>query len=310
MFQRSAVFFFYHLICDLPDRLRLQNNVNQIIALDIGGTKSRIALIEDGRIAWRDERETSRAGGPAAMLEQMVALHRPLRELNAPIGVAITGQIVDGCVTAHNSAMLPGWRNYPLRQQLAEALGRPVAVVNDARAAAWGEYLHGAGRGLSEFLFLTVSTGVGAGLILNRRLHLAKNGFDAEIGEMCMHDGASLEDHASGTALARHAARLGYADARALCDAADCGDARAEDVYLHGIREIARKLADLAVMLGIERVALGGGVGLRPGYLERLQREMERFRPIQRYQLVRAELGADAGLHGAAALAALVVAES
>ncbi len=284
--------------------------MKRIIALDIGGTKSRIALIEDGRIDWRNECETPRAAGPAAMLEQMVELHRPMREFNAPIGVAITGQIVDGCVTAHNNAVLPGWHSYPLRRQLTAALGRPVVVLNDARAAAWGEYVHGAGRGLSEFLFLTVSTGVGAGLVLNGRLHLAKNGFDAEIGEMAMPDGASLEDHASGTALARYAAQLGYGGARALCDAADAGDARAEEVYMHGIREIARKLADLAVMLGIERVAVGGSVGLRQGYLERLQREMESFRPIQRYALARAELGADAGLHGAAALAARAAAQS
>ncbi len=278
--------------------------MNQTIALDIGGTTSRIALIEDGRIAWRNSAETPRAQGPQAMLEQMIELHRPMRSLDAPVGVAITGQIVDGSVTAHNSAVLPGWHAYPLRQKLSEALGRPVAVFNDARAAAWGEYRYGAGRGFSEFLFLTVSTGVGAGLVLNHRLHLAKNGFDAEIGEMSMQDGATLEDHASGTALGRYAAQFGYAGARELCDAADAGDAQAEKVYVHGIREIARKLADLAVMLGIERVALGGSVGLRPGYLERLQREMQSYRTIQRYELARAELGADAGLHGAAALAA------
>lgn len=278
--------------------------MNRTIALDVGGTVSRIALIEDGDIAWRNAVDTPRTEGPYAMFEQMVELWRPMRHLDAPIGVAITGQIVDGCVTAHNSDVLPGWRAYPLRQMLSEALGRPVTVVNDARAAAWGEYLHGAGRGLSEFLFLTVSTGVGAGLVLNGRLHLAKNGFDAEIGEMSMLDGATLEEHASGTALGHYAAQLGYAGAKALCDGADAGDTRAESVYLHGIREIARKLADLAVMLGIERVALGGSVGLRPGYLERLEREMLSFRPIQRYQLARAVLGADAGLHGAAALAA------
>lgn len=278
--------------------------MNQTIALDIGGTLSRIALVEDGCIAWRHAAETPRAAGPQAMLEQMLELIEPLRHLAAPIGVAVTGQIVDGCVTAHNSAVLPGWSHYPLRQMLAEALGRPVTVQNDARAAAWGEYLYGAGHGLSEFLFLTVSTGVGAGLVLNGRLHLAKNGFDAEIGEMSMHDGATLEEHASGTALGRYAAQLGYAGAKELCDAADSGDPKAEKVYLHGVREIARKLADLAVMLGIERVALGGSVGLRPGYLERLQREMQGYRPIQRYELARAALGADAGLIGAAALAA------
>lgn len=277
--------------------------MNQVIALDIGGTRSRVALIEQGQITWHDEAPTPRTAGPAAMLEQMLQLLEPVRKHEVPVGVAITGHIVDGGVTAHNSAVLPGWQQYPLQRELAATLGRPVVVVNDARAAAWGEYLHGAGRGLSEFLFLTVSTGVGAGLILNRRLHLAKNGFDAEIGEMTMPDGASLEDHASGTALDRHAARLGYAGARALCDAADAGDARADEVYGHGIREIGRKLADLAVMLGIERVALGGSVGLRPGYLERLRGEMQSHRAIHRYELVHAALGADAGLHGAAALA-------
>lgn len=283
--------------------------MKQVIALDIGGSKSRIALVENGAITWRAEAETPRADGPQAMLERMVALFEPVRERNelndAPLGVAITGQIADGCVTAHNAAVLPGWDRYPLRRELAGALGRSVVLVNDARAAAWGEYLHGAGRGFSEFLFLTVSTGVGAGLVLNGRLHLAKNGFDAEIGEMAMSDGAPLEDHASGTALGRYAAQFGYADAKALCDAADAGDGQAESVYLHGIREIARKLADLAVMLGIERVALGGSVGLRPGYLERLRREMLGYRAIHHYDLARAELGADAGLIGAAALAAV-----
>jgi N-acylmannosamine kinase len=179
-------------------------------------------------------------------------------------------------------------------------------VVNDARAAAWGEFLSGSGRGIDEFLFLTVSTGVGAGLVLNKRLHLARNGFDAEIGEMPMPDGTTLEYHASGTALGRHAEAHGYAGARGLCDAADAGDAQAENLYLRGIREIARRLADLAVMLGIQRVALGGGVGLRPGYLERLRVEMEHYPAIYRYQIVRAELGHDAGLYGAAALAASV----
>ncbi len=281
----------------------LEGKVQQAIAFDVGGTNSRVTLIEDQRIVWRNEAATPALEGPQAMLEQMIALCHPLREMRVPVGVAITGQITDGCVTAHNTDVLPGWQQYPLQQKLSAALQRPVSVVNDARAAAWGEYCFGAGRGFDEFLFLTVSTGVGAGLVLNRRLHLARNGFDAEIGEMPMSDGSTLEYHASGTALGRLAAQHGYAGARAMCDAADTGDAQAESLYLQGIREIARRLADLAVMLGIQRVALGGGVGLRPGYLERLRVEMERFPIIYRYQLVLAELGHDAGLHGAAALA-------
>lgn len=280
------------------------NDRGKTIAFDIGGTNSRIALIDGGAIVWRDEAATPAAGGPQAMVRQMAELFRPLRDLAAPVGVAITGQVEHGCVTAHNSALLPGWDRYPLHHELAHALERPVRVVNDARAAAWGEYLFGAGRDIDEFLFLTVSTGVGAGLVLNKRLHLACNGFDAEIGEMPMADGTTLEFHASGTALGRLAALHGYAGAKALCDAADAGDSRAEELYVGGIQQIAHKLADLAVMLGIQRVALGGGVGLRPGYDERLRVEMMRYPAIYRYQIARAELGHDAGLHGVAALAA------
>jgi N-acylmannosamine kinase len=278
--------------------------VRQVIAFDIGGTTSRIALFEGDQIVWRDEALTPSQDGPQAMLACMLELLRPVAQMAVPVGVAITGQIVDGCVTAHNPAVLPGWQSYPLQKALSAQSGRLVQIVNDARAAAWGESVFGAGRGYDEFLYLTISTGVGAGLVLNRRLHIAHNGFDAEIGEMKTADGITLEDHASGTALGRMALQHGYASAKALCDAADGGDARAEQLYVHGIREIAKKLADLAVMLGIQRVAVGGGVGLRSGYLERLRREMEQYPSIYRYELVRAELGADAGLHGMAALAA------
>ena len=277
--------------------------MSKVIAFDVGGTNSRIAVFENGQLIEQDAAPTPSKDGPAALVARLTDLFRPYAQIDAPAGVAITGHIVDGCVTAHNPNLLPGWQSFPLREALSESFGRPVQVVNDARAAAWGEYLHGSGRGCDEFLFLTVSTGVGAGLILNRRLHLAHNGFDAEIGEMRCADGITLEERASGSALSRSAAMHGYGDAKALCSAADQGDARAEALLQHGIAEIAKKLADLAVMLGIQRVAIGGGLGLRAGYVERLQRAMMEYPAIYRYELVRAALGHDAGLHGAAALA-------
>lgn len=277
--------------------------MQKVIAFDIGGTNSRITLFENERIVWRNEAPTPSMNGPDAVVAGMMELFQPMKEIAAPVGVAITGQIVDGCVTAHNPNLLPGWQSFPLQQELTATLGRQVSVVNDARAAAWGEYVYGTGRGCDEFLFITVSTGVGAGLILNRRLHIARNGFDAEIGEMKTADGITLEEHASGSALNRTALQNGYADTRALCDAADRGDARAEAMLRHGIKEIAKKLADLAVMLGIQRVAIGGGLGLRPGYVERLRAEMMQYPTIYRYELVAAELGHDAGLYGVAALA-------
>ena len=273
---------------------------NKTVVFDVGGTNSRIALFENGQITWRDQLSTPAMAGPDATIDIMAHLFAALGNLQAPIAVAVTGQVVDGCVTAHNPDILSNWHSYPLQQRLSDRLKQPVRLINDARAAAWGEYLYGSGQGLSEFLFLTVSTGIGAGLILNRRLHLAQNGFDAEIGEMRCADGRTLEQHASGTALGQLALQYRYSNAKMLCDAADRGDVQADTLYQNGIREVAAKLADLAVMLGIQRVAVGGSVGLRDRYLERLGAEMAQFPDMYRLELVEAQLGHDAGLFGAA----------
>lgn len=277
--------------------------MNETIAFDIGATNSRIALFENGKPTWKEQAPTPAREGPQAFVDMMEALCRPLPQRDAPVGVAIAATVTEGRVTAHNSDVLPGWSGFPLESVLSERLRRPVRVVNDARAAAWGEFIHGAGRGCDEFLFVTVSTGVGAGVVLNRRLHLAHNGFDAELGETRATAGGTLEDHASGTALGRLAAEHGYANGKLLCDAADRGDDAAEKLYRHGIKELASKLADLAVMLGIQRAAIGGSVGLRAGYVERLREELAQLPPMYRIELARAELDHDAGLYGAAALA-------
>jgi N-acylmannosamine kinase len=277
--------------------------MNKTIAFDIGATNSRIALFEDGRPVWKDQAATPGREGPEAIVAMMENLFRPLEQhTTASVGVAIAATVIEGQVTAHNVDVLPGWQGFPLERVLSERLRRPVRTANDARAAAWGEFMHGAGRGCDEFLFVTVSTGVGAGLVLNRQLHLAHNGFDAELGETRATLGGTLEEHASGTALGKLAAQHGYTDGKSLCDAADQGDPQAEGLYRRGIRELALKLADLAVMLGIQRTAIGGSVGLRNGYVERLREEIMQFPPMYRVELTRAELGHDAGLYGAASL--------
>ncbi|MED5618136.1 ROK family protein [Ideonella sp. BN130291] len=275
-----------------------------VIALDVGGTHSRAALFEQGRITWRASQPTPGQMGPQAMVDTLVALLQPLHPLQVPVGVAVAGQVLPGgAVTAHNADILRDWSAFPLAERLQQRLGREVQVFNDARAAAWAEYRFGAGQGCSEFLFVTVSTGVGAGLVLGGRLHLAGNGMDAELGETLAPDGQTLEAHASGTGLGAIARQHGWADAKALCDAADAGDVRAEQLLRHGIRLLAHKLADLSVMLGIQRTALGGGLGLRPGYLPRLRQEFHRLPALYQHEIIPATLGADAGLYGAAALA-------
>lgn len=276
--------------------------MQKVIALDIGGTQCRAALFEGERIAWRAVVPTRGQEGPTAMVDAVADMLGSVRGHEAPVGVAIAGQVAAGRVTAHNEALLRGWKSWPLQEALAARLGREVEVVNDARAAAWGEYCAGSGQGCSEFAFVTVSTGVGAGLVLGGRLHLAGNGMDAELGESLVDDdGLTLENLASGTALGRLGAHHGYVDARGLFDAADAGDERAELLVREGIRALARKIADMVVLVGITRCAIGGGVGLRPGYIERLRQELHRLPPLYHHEIIPARLGGDAGLHGVAA---------
>lgn len=276
----------------------------------------RAALVEGGRVTARVEQRTPRPATPDAVVPAAAALAAPLAEQAGALGVACAGAVALGRVTATAAHTFPGWVDVPLAEQLGAALNLPCAALNDARAAAWGEFVAGAGRGTREFMFVTISTGVGAGLVLGGQLHLAGNGLDAELGFVSVpalwHEGyatplgrlAPLEFESSGTALSARAAAVGFPDARALCDAAEAGHAAAQEAYGHSAGVLAWKIADIAALLGVTRVALGGSVGLRAGYLQRVRAALEAFPERYRPEVVHAGLGADAGLIGAALWAA------
>ncbi|WP_425145013.1 ROK family protein [Deinococcus sp.] len=284
-----------------------------LLSIDIGGTSIRAARVVNGQVTERAEVRTPKPSTPAATILAACELARPLVGGCTALGVACAGAVAGGRVTATAAHTFPGWTQVPLAAELGGRLGLPCVALNDARAAAWGEYTLGAGRGTQEFMFVTVSTGVGAGLILGGRLHLAGNGLDAELGFVSVPAGwgagyevpplgrlGPLEFETSGTALNARAAQLGWPDARALADAAEAGDLRADPEYRRSAALIAWKLADVAALLGLTRAALGGSVGLRPGYLARVRSALQHFPPRYRPEVVHAALGADAGLIGAA----------
>ncbi|QFP75263.1 ROK family protein [Deinococcus sp. AJ005] len=283
-----------------------------LLALDIGGTSMRAALIEAGQITRRAEVRTPKPSTPDAVIAAALELAAPLAPEAAAIGVACAGAVAAGRVTATAVHTFPGWADIPLEGLIGAGLNLPCAALNDARAAAWGEYEVGAGRGTGEFMFITVSTGVGAGLVLGGRLHLAGNGLDAELGFVSvpavwkqgvevspLGELGPLEFETSGTALGDQALALGLTDARALADAAEAGDTQADLIYRRSAALIAWKIADIAALLGVTRVALGGSVGLRAGYLDRVRGSLGQFPPRYQPEVVHAELGADAGLIGA-----------
>jgi predicted NBD/HSP70 family sugar kinase len=287
------------------------------LALDLGGTTTRAALVRGGRVEQRSVAPTPAREGPEAAVAVAAELLTPFVGRVDAVCVAATGRVHDGRVSAVNRATLPGWDEFPLARALAELTGLPVRVVNDAHAATWGEARFGAGRGARDFAFVTVSTGIGAGVVAEGRLLRGARGLaghlgfwnlagDGVAGSVGAPDGGRtvLEHLASGTGIARagSAACGEPLSTREVFERAEGGDARARAVVQEAVDALARALVDLRWLVDPERVAVGGSVGLAPGYLVALREALSRLEPEDPLAVVAADLGADAGLLGAAAL--------
>ncbi len=269
-----------------------------IAALDIGGTKISSALLDGAKILERHEVRTPELATPEAVCAAAITLLEPFQTRASSLGVAATGRVANGRVTALNSKTLMGWNDFDLQTTLKNALNLETIVLNDADAAAWGEAAFGAGIGVQDFVFVTISTGVGGGLILNSRLHTTPFGLQADLG-FTLVNGVPLEFVASGAALDSYAVSRGWRNARDVILQAET-DTGANAKLEESAGLIAAKLADLRVILGITRAVIGGGLGLAPGYFGRLKHNLQKLGALYHLELVPAALGVDAGLIGAA----------
>jgi predicted NBD/HSP70 family sugar kinase len=280
------------------------------LAVDLGGTTTRVALVRGREVLERREAPTPAREGPGAAVEVVTALAVPfLPRADGPICVAATGHVRDGRVSAVNRETLPGWDAFPLADALAARSGRPVWLVNDAQAAAWGEARFGAGRGARDFVFVTVSTGIGAGVVADGRLLRGSRGLAGHVGFWRgIHPAGGgddiLERSASGTAIARAgAAAFGRGvTTRDVFARTAAGDPTAQAIVADAVDRLARALVDLRWLVDPEYVAIGGSVGLASGYLPRLAATLRGLEPRDPLPVIAAELGADAGLLGAADL--------
>lgn len=271
-------------------------------AVDLGGTKIAVARIENGVITARLQQPTEAA---ADLDGQLLAIEVLLAEVGyrhgEPLGVAVAGRIDrDGNWHAVNTATLSAINAAPLGRALRERFGERTLATNDAAAAALAEYRLGAGQGAYNFAYVTVSTGVGGGLVLAGRLIDSLNGLaghigfaSSQLGEARCGSGrmGTVESVAGGRAIA---AAAGLPDARSVfaTDPGHAAIARSEQA-------VAKLIADLTAILGLDSVAIGGSIGLAPGYLAGvagyLAGEPALFRPT----LAPAHLGNDSGLVGA-----------
>ena len=309
-----------------------------VVAVDIGGTKISSAVItHEGEMLSRIYCLTLAHEGPQKVINHMVeAVQLSLRKAGLDlsgiggIGVAAAAIIDIGRGLVSEAPNLPRWHNIPLRDSLADSLGKPVFLLNDASAAALGEHRMGAGRGLDNLIYITVSTGIGGGLIINGQLYNGTDGCAAEIGHMIiLVDGPSckcgqhgcFEALASGTAIACMArerleagvksclteltrGKIGDVTAELVARAARQNDELALSVIDEAAGYLGIGLANLVNIINPQMIILGGGVSKMGDILFRPARKSMKehaFKlPARTVRVVRPQLGMDAGLMGAA----------
>jgi glucokinase len=291
----------------------------RLIGVDVGGTKISVAVLEDGRLS-EPLLAPTRTTSSAALVEQLVAVARDAGPADA-IGFGVPSVIDFATGTARSSVNIP-LQGVPLRKIMTEALGMPAFVDNDATVAALAEALDDELRPVAHTLvMLTVGTGVGGGIVLDGRIHRGATGAAAEIGHMIvaadLAHGApdpapaprptSLEGLAAGRALDRLGLEHGFADGRAVVDAAKAGDATARDCVRVLGERLGIGIANLVLTLDPDLVLIGGGVSRAGELLLEPACRVARAYMLEgvgtRTEIRLARYGQQAGVRGAALLA-------
>ena len=293
--------------------IRAANLENRLtgFAIDLGGTKTAAARIESGRIAEHTQIPTNGEADPDSQVGMMRELLQSLGyQKGDRLGVAATGRVDGGGNWyAVNRDTLSNVDIYPLKRRIEAVIG-PGSVINDAAAATLAEHRLGAGRGQDNFAYITVSTGVGGGLILNGRLHQSANGLAGHIGFSSSPAGVNqcgsgrigtIESVASGWAIALAAKNSGHGgmDARAVFAEARSGSQWAEELIENSALAVSDLAADLVCVLGVTRIALGGSIGLADGYIASVKSHHTALPPLFRADLTGAECGSHGPLFGA-----------
>lgn len=283
------------------------------LAIDIGGTKLAAALV-DNDLLIRDRRElpTPASKTPDALRAALHALVEPLSPYATHVAIASTGIIRDGVLLAINPHNLGGLLHFPLTETLEAITGLPARAVNDAQAAAWAEY-HALRGDYRDMVFLTVSTGVGGGVVTDGKLLTGSGGLAGHLGHTladpngpmcgCGRRGC-VEAVASGRGIAAAAqGELAGCDAKTIFIRAGQGNTQAADLITRSAQALARLIADIKATTDCQCVVVGGSVGLADGYLTQVRSCLAQEPSVYQVALQSAHYRHDAGLLGAALLA-------
>lgn len=309
----------------------------KILALDFGGTKHAAAWLNLGEKQWLSHKRALSPPAPnfKTDMEVMRSLIYNLLQGKKPaaIGVSFGGPVDATTGTVRLSHHVEGWENIPLRQLLETEFAAPTSVDNDANVAALGEHRFGAGIGYDSFLYITVSTGVGGGWILNGRQWRGAEGMAGEIGHTIVDPAGPLclcgkrgcvERMTSGPYMAADVRsllqqqpkrgqmlralvkdNLEILTAQTVSQAASAGDELAIEALEKAGSALGRGIGNVANLINPQRFILGGGVTKAGEIFWRAVRRVARETalPEVNFEIVPAKLGDEAPLWGAVALA-------
>jgi glucokinase len=280
----------------------------EVLAIDIGGTKHSLALFHNRQMVRRETHPTDAAGGRVWMVERLTSLGRDwLRSspgVAAACGIGFGGPVDFPKQRVGRSMHVGGWQDFPLAETLQRSLGIRCAIDNDANVGALGEHRFGAGRGAPSLVYVTLSTGIGAGLIVDGKIVRGADSLAGELGHIPLDpDGPECSCGARGCFEALCSGRA--IEARGGRPASELlQDAAFRAGY---VCDLARGLRVVILLLNPERIVIGGGLSKAGEPLFRdLRAELRRQTPPSlpgRVEIFPAELGDDSVLWGALTLA-------
>jgi glucokinase len=294
------------------------------IGVDLGGTNLKAAAIsQDGLLIDKLSGGTNLKAGRDAVVQDMVETIWSLRERcgSAPlrgVGIGVPGIIEMRTGVIAMAPNLPGFENFPIRDEIERRLKAPVILENDANVAALGEKWMGAGLGVDSLVLLTLGTGIGGGIIYQGKIMHGAIGMAGELGHIkvvpdgnpcgCGANGC-LEKHASAMVAGAMARMMGLGDdlsAKDVFDLAMGGEPRAKVIFETVGKALGVALADLVNIFNFPLYLLSGGMlpaweFFAPAMFEEVRRSSYVYR-CSETRIERATLGDEAGLYGAAFL--------
>jgi len=305
-----------------------------VIGVDLGGTNLRTALLTtDGDILECHKETTHASEGWEKVLHRIATNIARQQEAAATrgmtvqvVGVGAPGVIQMNTGVVVKSPNFPDWNNLPLKEKLEHRLNLPVFIENDANAAALGEQWRGAAKGIDSMILLTLGTGVGGGIVLNKKIWHGADGMAGEIGHLTLIPNGRLCSCGNNGCLEMYASARGivqsYREAAGGSVSADdlhtltsekvyliaqAGDQTARRVMKEAGRMLGIALASLINIFNPEMIVLGGRIkDAWPLFIDSVHEEVLRrafLTPAQRAQIVPSLLGDEAGMVGAAAAA-------